>query len=184
MKSPLSPFWLAVIIGFGTVFAISVLMIVLPSEAPLVLYDVGRWMNQSVRGEFATLLQILPFVSLLGYFEAGFMYALFSNRASAKTRANIDLVDEVGHDENPRAAYPRQGALAGILAGLFATLLSFVVYLVMMFVQMGDAVPFTALLSSAVVLHTISLVIAVIAGALFGAVGGFVGAQLKMPQAS
>jgi hypothetical protein len=184
MKSPLSPFRIAVIIGTGTVFTISLLMILLPNVMPLVLYDPGIWTRPIVRGEFSALLQILPFVSLLGYFEAGFIYALLSNRAAAKARTGIDLVDEVGQENNPRASYPRQGAMAGILAGVFATLLSFVIYLVMMFVQMGDAVPLTAILSSAVVLHAISLVIAVIAGAVLGTAGGFMGSQLKMPQAS
>jgi small-conductance mechanosensitive channel len=174
---PLSPFRLAVIIGFGTVFAISLLMIVLPPGTPMVLYDVGRWMRGDFRGD--PLFIILPLLSLVGYVEAGLMYAFFTNREIAKARKGLDLVDEVGEDDNPTASYPQKGAMAGALIGLFASLVSFVVYVVMFAIQLDGAVSGTSIVVGAGIAGLISLGIAVILGAIFGAVGGIIGSRLK-----
>lgn len=177
----LSPFPLAVIIGFGTVFAISLLMILLPAGTPMLLYDVGRLMRGGVRGD--PLFVILPLLSLVGYLEAGLMYAFFANRQSMLTRKGLDLVDEVGQDEEPTRAYPRNGAAAGALVGLLASLLSYLIFVVMLYLQLDEALPIGTILVGATISAGMSLLIAVIAGAILGAVGAMVGSRMQSRRA-
>jgi hypothetical protein len=171
------PFPLAVIVGFGTVFAMSLLMILLPAGLPEVLYDVTRWTGRGFSNDM--LLWLLPLISLIGYFETGFVYAIFANRELARTRAAIDLVDEVGKDDNPTRSFPQKGAMAGALAGLFASLLSLPIFLIMTYINLPSTLPVTMVLVGGTLQQIVSLVIAVVLGAVLGAVGAMAGAGLK-----
>lgn len=184
------PFPLAVLSGFGTVFAISLLLILLPNVLdlgmPIVLYDVGGWMRRGLSGD--PVLMILPFLSLIGYLEAGLMYTFFTNREASKKRKAVDLVDEVGQDDNPTASYPQKGAIAGALVGLIASLASLPVLLMMTYIEIQDPTNPTAVFGPDLIGYVIvggfiagmiSLVIAVVLGAVLGAVGGGIGSRMK-----
>lgn len=188
------PFPLAVLIGFGTVFAISLLLILLPNALdlgmPIVLYDVGGWMRNGLRED--PVLMILPFLSLIGYLEAGLMYAFFTNRETSKKRKEVDLVDEVGNEDDPTSSYPQKGALAGAVVGLIASLASLPVLLVMTYIEIQDPTnPTTAfgpdligyIMVGNFIAGMISLIIAVVLGAIFGALGGVIGSRIK-PQST
>lgn len=184
------PFPLAVLIGFGTVFAISLLLILLPNALdlgmPVVLYDVGWWMRNGLRED--PVLMILPFLSLIGYLEAGLMYAFFTNREASKKRKEVDLVEEVGQDDNPTASYPQKGAIAGALVGVFASLASLPVLLIMTFIELQDPTNPTAVFGPDLIgivmvgnfiAGMISLVLAVVLRAVLGALGGVIGSRMK-----
>jgi len=184
------PFPLAVLIGFGTVFAISLLLILLPDMLalgmPIVLYDVGSWIRRGLNRD--PLLGILPFLSLIGYVEAGVLYAFFTNREASRKRKELDLVDELGKEDDPTSSYPQKGAMAGALVGLFASLVSLPVFLVMTYIEMQDPTNPSAafgpelvgwVVAGSFIAGVISLVIAVILGAIFGGLGGVVGSRLK-----
>lgn len=184
------PLPLAVLIGFGTVFVISLLLILLPNVLdlgmPIVLYDVGGWMRNGLREE--PVLMILPFLSLIGYVEAGLMYAFFTNRETSKKRKEVDLVDEVGNEDDPTSSYPQKGAVAGALVGLIASLASLPVLLVMTYIELQDPTNPTAafgpdligyVMVGSFIAGMISLVIAVVLGAILGALGGVIGSRLK-----
>lgn len=184
------PFPLAVLIGFGTVFAISLLLILLPNALdlgmPIVLYDVGGWMRNGLRED--PILRILPFLSLIGYLEAGLMYAFFANREASKKRKEVDLVEEVGKDDNATASYPQKGAIAGALVGLFASLASLPVLLIMTYIEMQNPTNPTAafgpdligiVMVGNVIAGVISLTIAVVLGTILGALGGVIGSRMK-----
>lgn len=171
------PFPLAVMVGFGTIFAMSLLMILLPAGLPEILYDVSRWTGRGFGNDM--LLWLFPLLSLIGYFEAGFVYAIFANRNLARARATIDLVDEVGEDENPTRSFPQKGAMAGALAGLSASLLTLPILLVMTSIDLPSTLPVTTVLVGLVLQQAVSLIIAVVLGAIVGAVGGMAGAAIK-----
>lgn len=172
------PFPLAVIIGFGTVFALSILLIVLAEGLPVLLYDVSGWLR---RGVSNPLFGVLPLLSLFGYVETGIMYAFFLQRDATRTAGatTLDLVDEVGVREVTTPGYVQKGALAGALAGLFASLLSLPVFLVMTYVQLPDGLRSSTVMVGSAMMAGVSLIIAVILGAIFGGIGGMIGSRMK-----
>jgi hypothetical protein len=168
------PLLLALIIGCGQIFALSVVATVFNEGYPSLLYDVGQWQ----RGNFGNgLTPWLTLISIFAYFDAAFLHGLLSSRATPSAPA-AGLVNEIG--TTPRTpSLAMRGVFIGVVSGLVGTLASLPIHLIFVSQMPMMEGTETMVVIGGVIAGVIGAVVAMIIGAIAGGIGGAVGGLIK-----
>lgn len=174
-----NPLLVAVASGAGTLFALSLVLIFVSEGLPQSLYDFSAITRAINNGN--VLHPMLALVSLVGYFEAGFLSVLLRRWHITPAR-NMTLVDVVGQTQTSPAAHASliAGARTGVLAALLGLggALPFYLYMTNLAFQNGaGGMENNMAMGEAAIGGVVTLVIGIVSGVILGAIGGRVGAS-------